>query len=94
MAAALKRQHLRAKAGSARCMRVGNLKGLAMAGTNAYEKPLSVEVYEGEVVLRTSEGPFCASLTAEAAAKTAQDLAEAARAALSHQASQEATSRD
>ena len=65
-----------------------------MAGTNAYEKPLSVEVYDGEVVLRTSEGPFSASLTAEAAAKTAHDLAEAARAALSHQASQEAISRD
>lgn len=65
-----------------------------MAGTNAYEKPLSVEVYDGEVVLRTTEGPFSASLTAAAAAKTAQDLAEAAKAALNHQASQETTSRD
>jgi len=65
-----------------------------MAGTNAYEKPLSVEVVDGEVVLRSSEGPLSASLTAEAAAKTAQDLAEAAKTALAHQASQEAISRD
>ena len=65
-----------------------------MAGTNAYEKPLSVEVYDGEVVLRTSEGPFSASLTAEAAAKTAENLAEAAREALRYQASQAGAARD
>ena len=65
-----------------------------MAGTNAYEKPLSVEVYEGEVVLRTTEGPFSASLTAAAAAQTAEDLAKAAKLALGDQASQDTVSRD
>lgn len=64
-----------------------------MAGTNAYEKPLSVEVFDGEVVLSTPEGPFSASLTAAAAAETAEHLAAAARAAFDHQPSQETISR-
>lgn len=62
-----------------------------MVGTAAYEKPLSVEVYDGEVVLRSTEGPFSASLTPAAAAKTAEDLAEAARVACRNQASQDRT---
>jgi hypothetical protein len=65
-----------------------------MAGTSAYEKPLSVEVYDGEVVLRTSEGPFSASLTPQAAAKTAEALAEAAKLALEYQASHAEVVRD
>lgn len=60
-----------------------------MVGTGAYQKPLSVEVCDGEVVLRSTEGPFCASLTPAAAAKTAEYLAEAARAAVHNQASQD-----
>lgn len=65
-----------------------------MPGTSAYEKPLSVEVFDGEVVLSTTEGPFSASLTAAAAAKTAEDLAKAAKIAFDHQASQETSFRE
>lgn len=60
-----------------------------MVGTTAYQKPLCVEVFDGEVVLRSAEGPFSASLTPAAAAKTAEDLAKAARVAIRHQASQD-----
>jgi hypothetical protein len=60
-----------------------------MVSTTAYQKPLSVEVYDGEVVLRSTEGPFSAALTPAAAAKTAADLAEAARTAVRAQASQD-----
>jgi len=65
-----------------------------MAGPNAYDKPLSVEVYDGEVVLSATDGPFSVSLTALAAAKTAENLAKAAKIAFSDQASQDSTSRD
>jgi len=60
-----------------------------MSTTEAYAQPLSVEVCEGEVVLRAANGPFSVSLTAAAAAKTAEGLAQAAKVALSHQASQD-----
>jgi len=65
-----------------------------MTVTQAYEHPLSVEVWDGEIVLRTPEGPFGVSLTAAAAAKTAEDLAEAARSALNDQVSQVSVERD
>lgn len=64
-----------------------------MAVTDAYEQPLSVEVCEGEIVLRAVNGPFGISLTPAAAEKTAADLAAAARAA-QRQASQDAGDRD
>lgn len=62
-----------------------------MASTQAYEKPLSVEVYDGEVVISSTEGPFSVSLTAAAAARTAESLRQAAKAALADQESQERT---
>jgi hypothetical protein len=62
--------------------------------TKAYEHPLSVEVCEGEVVLRSDEGPFAVALTADAAAQTAEQLAKAARAARGGQASQTVVARD
>lgn len=65
-----------------------------MAGTEAYEKPLSVEVYDGEIVIRATEGPFSASLTPQAAAKTAEDLVRAVKEALDGQVSQARTARD
>jgi len=65
-----------------------------MPTLEAYAEPLSVEVCEGEVVLRAVNGPFSVSLTAAAAAKTAKGLAKAAKAALSHHASQEDAGRD
>lgn len=65
-----------------------------MAGINAYEKPLLVEVFQGEVVISTSEGPFSASLTPVAAARTAEILAEAAKSALGPHASQDGMERD
>lgn len=65
-----------------------------MALTTAYEKPLSVEVYDGEVVIRSTEGPFGVSLTASAAASTAKALASAAEAAMATQSSHTDTSRD
>jgi len=65
-----------------------------MKATNAYDQPLSVEVYEGEVVLRTGDGPFAVSLTPDAAAKTAEGLAEAAERARTDQASQTTVARD
>lgn len=65
-----------------------------MAGMNAYEKPLLVEVFQGEVVISTSEGPFSASLTPGAAAKTAEILAEAAKSAVVSHASQDGVARD
>lgn len=65
-----------------------------MVSTNTYEKALSVQVYDGEVVLSTPEGPFSASLTPAAAARTAEVLAEAAKSALADQESQDRTERD
>lgn len=65
-----------------------------MVGMRAYQKPFSVEVYDGEIVVRSTEGPFSAALTPAAAAKTAEDLAAAAKTALDRQASQEGSARD
>lgn len=65
-----------------------------MTATSAYDRPLAIEVFDGEVVLRSPEGPFGVSLTAAAAAKTAEDLAVAARQALADQESQTGGLRD
>ena len=65
-----------------------------MTATNAYEQPLSVEVWDGEVVLRAEAGPFAVSLTPDAAARTAEELAEAAQRARIAQASQTTDARD
>lgn len=65
-----------------------------MPDTEAYEEPLAVQVCDGEVVLSTPNGPFGVSLTASAAARTAENLAEAARRALGGQASQLTGARD
>jgi hypothetical protein len=59
-----------------------------VSNTQAYDKALSVEVYDGEVVLRTSDGPMAVSLTPRAAAETADELAKAAKLAASHHDSQ------
>lgn len=64
-----------------------------MSDTRAYEEPLAVEVCDGEVVLTTPNGPFGVSLTAAAAALTAEELAAAAR-ALGDHASQPTGMRD
>jgi len=74
--------------------RTAALQIRATSMTKAYEKPLAVEIFDGEVVLRATDGPFSASLTAAAAAKTAEDLAEAARTAFACQTSQVRTVRD
>ena len=50
-----------------------------MSKTQAYDKALLVEVYEGEVVLRALDGPMGVSLTPRAAAETAKALAKAAQ---------------
>lgn len=55
-----------------------------MSRTRAYEKALCVEVFDGEVVLRADEGPTGVSLTPEAAAETAKQLARAAAEAANH----------
>lgn len=65
-----------------------------MSNTQAYDKALSVEVYDGEVVLRTNDGPTAVSLTARAAAETAKALAQAAELAASHHGSQGSIARD
>jgi hypothetical protein len=69
-------------------------KGRSMADTRAYDEPLTVEVFEGEIVLRASSGPFGVSLTASAALQTAERLGEAANAIISNQPSQMTTERD
>ena len=62
--------------------------------TKAYEQPLAVEVCDGEVVLRTEDGPFAVSLTANAAALTARELAGAAERARGGHASHTEVVRD
>ncbi|MCR5876871.1 hypothetical protein LRS10_23570 [Phenylobacterium sp. J426] len=64
-----------------------------MADTRAYDKPLEVEVVDGEVVVRATDGPMGISLTPDAAAATAQELARAADLAADH-ASQTGAFRD
>jgi len=59
-----------------------------MSVTTAYDKPLIVEVCEGEVVIRAADGPTGFSLTPEAAARTAEQLVDAAMEAIEAQASQ------
>ena len=49
-----------------------------MSATYAHNTPLSVEVVEGEVVIRSLDGPVGVSLTPEAAKETAKQLAVAA----------------
>jgi hypothetical protein len=49
-----------------------------MSQLSPYESPLTVEVVDGEVVVRTLDGPVGISLTPHAAAETAGRLAEAA----------------
>ena len=51
-----------------------------------YDKPLTVEVVDGEVVIRALDGPLGISLTAGAAAETAVQLAMAAERASRGQA--------
>jgi hypothetical protein len=46
--------------------------------TDAYDQPLSVEVFDGEVVVRAATGPMAIALTPRAAAATAEQLAQAA----------------
>jgi hypothetical protein len=65
-----------------------------MSTTKAYEKPLSIEVVDGEVVVRSPDGPTAISLTPAAAAETAGRLAEAAERAAQPQASQVASLRE
>ena len=65
-----------------------------MSITQAYEQQLYVEVCDGEVVLRSEDGPFAVSLTAQAAALTARELAAAAERARAPQASQTDAVRD
>lgn len=50
-----------------------------MPDTKAYDEPLSVEICEGEIVVRAPSGPFGVSLTASAAGETADRLADAVR---------------
>jgi len=52
-----------------------------MARPHAYDRPLTIEVIDGEVVLLSADGPVGVSLTPDAAAQTAVALAEAARTA-------------
>ena len=70
------------------------ITSVMMMPTNAYEEPLVVEVFDGDIVMRTGEGPFAVSLTPTAAAKTAENLARAARTIEPVQASQTTVSRD
>lgn len=65
-----------------------------MTRKSAYDRALSVEVYEGEVVIRSFDGPIGVSLTPQAAAETAAELAKAAELAAEHQASQTSSVRD
>lgn len=53
-----------------------------------YDKPLTVEVVDGEVVVRALDGPLGISLTPHAAAQTAVQLAAAAERAARRQAPQ------
>ena len=50
-----------------------------MAQPHAYDRPLIIEVIDGEVVMLSTDGPIGVSLTPEAAAETAVALAKAAR---------------
>ena len=50
--------------------------------TDALDKPLCVEICEGEIVLSTPEGPFGVSLTGRAALETCEALCQAAAAVL------------
>jgi hypothetical protein len=59
-----------------------------MSHQSPYDKPLTVEVVEGEVVVRARDGPLGISLTPRAAAETAVRLAAAAERAKIHQAPQ------
>jgi hypothetical protein len=59
-----------------------------MARQLPYDKPLTVEVVDGEVVVRALDGPVGISLTPEAAAGTAVRLAAAAEQAKRRQAPQ------
>jgi hypothetical protein len=52
----------------------------------AFDQPLLVSVLEGEVVITGAQGPTAVALTPEAAAKTAERIAEAARLAQASQA--------
>lgn len=57
-----------------------------MSQHGPYAEPLSVEVFDGEVVVRSTNGPLGISLTPGAAAETAARLAEAAAQASQDQA--------
>ncbi len=50
--------------------------------TDVLDKPLCVEICEGEVVLRAPDRPFGVSLTGQAALKTCEALCEAAASVL------------
>ena len=65
-----------------------------MSNGQPYAKPLAVEVFDGEVVVTASDGPLGISLTADAAAETAERLAVAAQLARQHQGSQTGASDD
>lgn len=65
-----------------------------VSNTQAYDKALSVEVYDGEVVLRTNDGPMAVSLTPRAAAETAEQLAKAASLAETYHRSQGSIARE
>jgi hypothetical protein len=58
-----------------------------MSNDRPYAKPLAVQVFDGEVVITASDGPLGISMTAEAAAETAERLAAAAQLAREHQGS-------
>lgn len=64
-----------------------------MSAIHAYDKPLSVEAVEGEVVIRSRQGPVGVSLTPRAAEHTAREMARAALLA-ADQASQTGSTRD
>jgi hypothetical protein len=55
-----------------------------MSDTRAYDTPLRVEVFDGEVVIRAVEGPMSVALTPKAAAETAKALRRAAEEAAAH----------
>lgn len=64
-----------------------------MARTHAYDRPLTIEVIDGEVVMLSPDGPLGISLTPDAAAQTAAALAAAARTAALTEALTEAKGR-
>lgn len=65
-----------------------------MSTTAASDIGLSVEVFDGEVVVRALDRSMGVSLTPRAAAETAEHLAKAAASAAEHQASQTSTTRE